>query len=102
MKENNCIYKKPQFCIKDCVSFIVGHDTNWDNASESLGPLFGLGNTILVIDKHQKVYFIQDKVEKLKNIQGTITGFISPIGNNDCPYPMLFTTTHMMLGVVVL
>lgn len=89
-KEQLYTYKKPQYTIHNYKTIFVGHDTDWKNKYIA-NPLFGYGNTLLVIDIYNKVYLLQDKVLLLNNIRGNIQGYISPIGNNDCPYPIIFT-----------
>ena len=88
------IFKTPQYTIHNYKKIFVGHDTEWNNTSIE-NRLFGYGNTILVVDQQTKVYFIQDKVIRLHHINGTVRGYISPVGNNDVPYPMIFATTHL-------
>jgi len=91
MEEQLYIYKTPQYTIQKYKKIFIGHDTNQCNEN----PLFGFGNTLLVVDQKNKVYFIQDKVIQLNHIKGNIQGYISPVGNNDVPYPMIFTSKYV-------
>ena len=72
----------------------VGHDVNPDNRFIK-NPLFGLGNSLLF--RHGRLYYLikDTKIKQLKGIKGRVTGYVSEIGNNDVPYPMIFTTTHL-------
>lgn len=58
---------------------------------------FGKGNSILVFDGTIYYSISDDKIRTFKkqHIKGDIVGYISPIGPNDVPYPMLFTKTHL-------
>jgi hypothetical protein len=88
------IFKTPQYTIHNYKQIFVGHDTHRSNTYIE-NRVFGYGNTILVVDQQNKVYLIQDKVIQMHHIKGTVRGYISPIDNNDVPYPMIFTTTHL-------
>ena len=58
---------------------------------------FGLGNSLMVYDGKDYYSIYYNKVTKLnkKQIKGKVIGYVSPIGNNDVPYPMMFTNTHI-------
>ncbi len=72
----------------------VGHDVNPRNTYIK-NPEFGFGNSVLVFTGTH-YYSIRDtEVTKLTGIKGRVTGYVSEIGNNDVPYPMIFTTTHL-------
>ena len=64
-EEQIYIHKTPQYTIQNYEKIFIGHDT------------------------------IQDKVIKLNHIKGNIQAYISPIGNNDVPYPMISTSKYV-------
>ena len=88
--------KKPSYTIRNCRTIWIGHDTNRSNQYIK-NRWFGLGNSVFV-ETRTTYYIIQGcGVQQLqkKHIHGRIQGFLSPIGNSDCPYPILITDTHV-------
>ena len=88
--------KKPSYIIPNCRKIWIGHDTNISNQNIK-NRWFGLGNSIFV-ETYTFYYIILGcGVQQLQkeHIHGRIQGFISPIGSNDCPYPILITDTHV-------
>lgn len=59
---------------------------NCPNSNILYGKHFGLGNSILVHIKDLDYVIIQHLIYRFK-AEATIIKFISPIGNNDVPYP---------------
>ena len=92
------LYMNPQhiFKIRNIKKVFIGHDTNPENVYIK-NKKFGVGNTILVFDGKDYIMISNCKVEKIKktDIKGTPKCLISPIGNNDVPYPILFTESHI-------
>lgn len=96
--ENYLLYIIPKviFKIDKYSKLFIGYDiypmnTYIDNRK------FGLGNSLLIFDGKDYFSIYYNKITKLNtaSIKGAITGYISPIGNNDVPYPMMFTDTHL-------
>ena len=87
---------KELFKINNLKKIFIGYDVNPRN-NYIKNRKFGLGNTILFFDglDYFLVYF--DSISKIKgeNIIGRFNGFISPIGNNDVPNPIIFTSSHI-------
>ena len=86
--------------LRQCSRVHAGHDVHPDNTYIH-NRLFGVGNTMLVEAKYRGrpvLYHICDETVRrydARALKGRITGYISPIGNNDVPYAILFTSTHM-------
>lgn len=93
--QSNNVYCHPDPVFETRFSKVfVGHDVNPKNTF-IINREFGLGNSLLVC--HGTVYYLirDTAVTQLKGIRGKVTGYVSEIGNNDVPYPMIFTTTHL-------
>jgi hypothetical protein len=87
---------KPIFQIRKYEKIFIGHDIFPMNTYIK-NKKFGLGNSIIVYDGKDYYSIYYNKVTKLnrKQIKGKVSGYVSPIGNNDVPYPMMFTDTHI-------
>lgn len=87
---------KPIFKIRKYEEIFIGHDIFPENTYIK-NKKFGLGNSIIVYDGKDYYSIYYNKVTKLnkKQIKGEVIGYVSPIGNNDVPYPMMFTDTHI-------
>jgi len=77
----------------------VGHDVDPDNVYIS-NRRFGVGNSLLLLvgGTDGWCYCIEGaSMTRIRRnrLQGTIEAYLSPIGNNDVPYPLLVTTTHL-------
>lgn len=96
--ENNLLYIIPKviFKIDKYSKLFVGYDVEPRNTYID-NKQFGLGNSLLIFDGKEYISIYYNKITKLdtSSIKGIITGYISPIGNNDVPYPMLFTDTYI-------
>ena len=86
--------------LRDCTRVHIGYDV-WHLNTDIDNRSFGVGNTMLIEGTHggRNVFYhiANESIKRFdaKALKGTITGYISPIGNSDVPYPMLFTTTHL-------
>lgn len=54
-----------------------------------------IGNSILLQLSKYKYVIIQDTIQEFKTPNDEITKFMSPIGNNDVPYPMGFGKNYV-------
>ena len=77
----------------------VGHDVDPDNVYIR-NRRFGVGNSLLLLvgGADGWCYCIEgaSMTRICRNrLRGTIEAYLSPIGNNDVPYPLLVTTTHL-------
>lgn len=103
-KDNVYIYKRPNKNLESDkenytklvkkykpINVFVGksHLNNMTRASGAHGK-GTIGNSILLQLSKYKYVIIQDSIEEFKTPNDEIIKFISPIGNNDVPYPMAF------------
>ena len=86
----------PIFKLSKYEEIFIGHDIFPMNTYIK-NKKFGLGNSLMVYDGKDYYSIYYNKVTKLnkKQIKGKVLGYVSPIGNNDVPYPMMFTNTHI-------
>lgn len=94
--EKVIVSNKPVFSLKTFKKLFIGYDVEPNNIYIK-NKLFGKGNSILVFNGKYYYSIFYDRITKFnsKNIKGKVIGYISPIGNNDVPYPIMFTTTHL-------
>ena len=98
-KDNNnklIVKKKPVFILPKFKKIIIGYDVNPENIYIK-NKNFGKGNSILVYDGKDYYCIYCDTISKLdtKNIKGKVIGYLSPIFNNDIPYPVMITNTNI-------
>ena len=88
---------KPVFTLSKCKKIFIGYDVEHSNTFIK-NKQFGKGNSILAYDGKHYYLIYYDFIDKIKPSLikgGEIIKYISPIGNNDVPYPMMFTKTHL-------
>jgi len=96
INEKVIVSNKPVFILKHFKNIFIGYDIDFrDIIIEN--KKFGKGNSILVFDGKYYYSIYCSSITKFnsKNIKGKVTGYISPIGPSDVPYPIMFTTTHL-------
>lgn len=99
--EDLIVSSKEVFSILNCKRVFIGYDVHPDNtyvhpSHRHHHKKFGVGNSILVFDGKDYFSIYYGEISKLdiSELKGTVIGYISPIGNNDFPNPMMFTQTH--------
>lgn len=96
INEKVIVRNKPVFILKNFKNIFIGYDIDANNTYIK-NKNFGKGNSILIFDGkyYYSIYYNNITKFNSKNIKGTVIGYVSPIGNNDVPYPIIFTTTHL-------
>ena len=84
------------FKINNFKKLFIGYDVDPENTWIK-NKKFGVGNSMLVYDGKDYYSICYYSITKLNTskIKGKVIGYISPIGNNDVAYPMMFTDTHI-------
>ena len=95
-KDKIVVDKKPVFVLPKFKKIFIGNDVNSKNTYIK-NKDFGKGNSILVFDGKEYYVIFRNTISKLntKKIKGEVIGYFSEISNNDVPYPIMFTKTHI-------
>jgi hypothetical protein len=90
----------PTYQIQNVRKVLVGHDCNPSNTYiKNKG--FGKGNTVMVFDGEYYHWIRGTGVERYRRslFRGAVVAYVSPIGNNDVPYPIFFTKTNLYCDI---